>query len=153
MDIQLSPVAYVRSPRTDLSDDNWGQVVSEIHLVEHLPESCFDSIAEFSHLEIVFYFHRVQSASIVMGSEHPRENPDWPKVGIFAQRKKSRPNCLGLTSVELLGHRGRILHVKGLDAIDGTPILDIKPQMKEFLPRQELVQPDWATELMSGYWS
>lgn len=73
-------------------------------------------------------------------------------VGIFAQRGKNRPNKLGLTTVELLEHHHKKLIVKHLDAIDGTPIIDIKPVMKEFLPHREVKQPEWSKKLMEDYW-
>ena len=73
------------------------------------------------------------------GARHPRNRRDGPLVGILAQRGKNRPNRLGLTTC-------------GIDAIDGTPVLDIKPVMAEFLPRGDVRQPDWSRELMSGYW-
>jgi tRNA (Thr-GGU) A37 N-methylase len=73
-------------------------------------------------------------------------------VGIFAQRKKDPPNFIGLTIVELLEKKNNILLVKNLDAIDGTPILDIKPVMKEFLPQGKIKQPAWSKELMQQYW-
>ena len=74
-------------------------------------------------------------------------------MGIFAQRGKNRPNRLGTTTCRLLQVDGTKLNVAGLDAIDGTPVLDIKPVMKEFLPRGALAQPEWATELMASYWN
>jgi len=78
---------------------------------------------------------------------------DWPLVGIFAQRGKNRPNRIGLTTCAILKVEGTRLHVRGLDAIDGTPVLDIKPVMREFLPRGEVRQPEWASELMAEYWT
>ena len=83
---------------------------------------------------------------------HPRGNRDWPEVGIFAQRNKDRPNHLGLTIVNVIKHDGRSLFVKGLDAINGTPVLDIKPVLAEFLPHEPIRQPDWSHELMKDYW-
>jgi tRNA (Thr-GGU) A37 N-methylase len=77
---------------------------------------------------------------------------DWPLVGILAQRAKMRPNRLGVTSCRLVGVEGLTVRVAGLDAIDGTPVLDLKPVMNEFLPRGGITQPAWATELMRGYW-
>ena len=74
-----------------------------------------------------------------------------PEVGIFAQRAKDRPNRIGLSTCELVSVEGRTLTVSGLDAIDGSPVIDIKPYFKEFGPRGPLRQPRWATELMSGY--
>jgi len=73
-------------------------------------------------------------------------------VGIFAQRGRSRPNRIGSTICPIIGVDGRQLHVAQLDAIDGTPVLDLKPVMAQFLPRQPLHQPDWSHELMRHYW-
>lgn len=148
----VKPVARVKSPRNTLADDNWGEVESEIVLADELSEACFDGLEAFSHLEIIYLFDRVDESQLVLGAEHPRENPAWPKVGIFAQRKKNRPNRLGLTSVELIKREGRVLRVRGLDAIEGTPVLDIKPVMTEFLPKGEIQQPSWSHELMQHYW-
>lgn len=85
-------------------------------------------------------------------ARHPRNNLNWPPVGIFAQRAKNRPNRLGLSVVRILKREGNVLFVEGLDAIDGTPVLDLKPVLREFLPSEEIRQPDWATELMQDYW-
>lgn len=150
MEIKLEPIAFVKNTRTEKIDDNWSSVISEIELVDTLPQECFDSIDSFSHLEIIFHLNKTDK--IVTGSEHPRENTNWPKVGIFAQRKKDRPNHLGLTTVNLIKKEGRKLTVTNLDAIDGTPILDIKPVFNEFLPQGEVSQPKWSQELMKNYW-
>jgi tRNA-Thr(GGU) m(6)t(6)A37 methyltransferase TsaA len=152
MDITLQPVAFVKNTRTDLSDDYWGSVISEIELAENIPADAFNGIDEFSHLEIIFHFNQSDKSKIVF-SGHPRGNKDWPHVGIFAQRKKDRPNALGLTIVELVKREGNKIWVKYLDAIDGTPILDIKPVMKEFLPSSEVRQPKWSNDLMKEYWA
>jgi tRNA (Thr-GGU) A37 N-methylase len=86
-------------------------------------------------------------------ARHPRGNTEWPKVGIFAQRAKMRPNRIGVTTCRLLEVDGLTLRVQGLDAIDGTPVVDLKPYMREFGPRGDVRQPQWSTELMAGYWS
>ena len=86
------------------------------------------------------------------GARHPRGNTDWPKIGIFAQRGKNRPNRLGLTICRVVGVDGAALIVEGLDAVDGTPVVDIKPVMAEFAPRGAVRQPGWVAELMSDYW-
>ena len=149
---EMTPIASVTNARATLADDHWGEVESELRLAETLPDECLDGLEAFSHLEILFVFDRVGPDAIVTGAEHPRENPAWPRVGIFAQRKKNRPNRIGLTTVQLLRREGRSLIVRGLDAVDGTPVLDIKPVMAEFLPRGELRQPAWSSELMAQYW-
>jgi len=152
MSIALSPVAIVKNSRRDLSDDFWGMMISEIQLLPGIPAEAFNGIESFSHLEIIFYFDKSDKSKIVFNG-HPRGNKDWPDVGIFAQRKKDRPNAIGLTIVELVKREGNTIWVKYLDAIDDTPILDIKPVMKEFLPANEVKQPQWSTELMKDYWS
>lgn len=153
MPIQIVPVAYVRNTRRDIEDDFWGGVVSEIVMA---PEFGADSIAgleEFSHAEVTFHFHRVPEDKVITGARHPRNNADWPKVGIFAQRGKNRPNRLGLATVRILGRDGAALRVRDLDAIDGTPVVDIKPVLRDFLPRGEISEPAWAAELMRDYWA
>ena len=150
--IILTPIAIVKNSRTTIEDDNWGDVISIIELDASLPEEALFEIESFSHAEIIYHFHLVPDSKIESGSRHPRNNTDWPKVGILSQRGKNRPNRLGATLVNILRREGRHLEVQGLDAIDGTPILDIKPVMREFLPRGEVHQPEWATELMKQYW-
>jgi len=152
MNCIMNPVARVRSSRTGLEDDNWGTVVSRIELAEDLAEASFDGIEGFSHLEVIFFFDQISEEKIERGSRHPRGNAVWPRVGIFAQRASGRPNRIGATIVRLEKREGRVLTVHGLDAVDGTPVLDIKPVMNEFLPREVVRQPAWAGELMRGYW-
>ncbi len=152
MDIVLHPVAFVKNTRTGLSDDFWGNVISEIELAPGIPAEAFEGIDAFSHLEIIFHFHQSDKAKAVF-KHHPRGNTNWPEAGIFAQRKKDRPNALGLTTVELVKRESNKIWVKYLDAIDGTPIVDIKPVMKEFLPAGEIRQPGWSNELMKEYWA
>ena len=151
--IVMEPIGQVRSARKDLSDDDWGAVTARIELLESFPADCLLGLEEFSHAEVLFHFDRVREAAVVRGARHPRGNQSWPLVGIFAQRGKDRPNRLGSTVVEILGREGRSLLVRGLDAIDGTPVLDIKPVMAEFLPRSALRQPAWSHELMREYWA
>ena len=150
--VTLIPVAYVRSPRRDLTDDAWGTVKAVIELAEGFEDDSLRGLEQFSHAEIVFVFDRVEEASVVRGARHPRDNPAWPRVGIFAQRGKNRPNRLGTTMVEIVKREGRTLEVLGLDAADGTMVVDIKPVFKEFLPRTQVRQPSWASEVMTDYW-
>jgi tRNA (adenine37-N6)-methyltransferase len=152
MTITLQPIGVVRTSRTDTRDDNWGDVESVLELGADVPADSLAGLEGFSHAEIVFVFDRVDDSSIVTGTRHPRNNPAWPKVGIFAQRASRRPNRLGVTIVTILGCQGRQLRVRGLDAADGTPVVDIKPVLAEFLPRDPVRQPAWSHELMRGYW-
>lgn len=150
--ITLNPIGIAYNQRIEIEDDNWGGVVSQIIIHDHILEESLDEIESFSHLEIIYYFHKVEKTKIITGSRHPRNDVTLPKVGIFAQRGKNRPNQLGHTTVRLMKREGRILYVVGLDCINETPILDIKPVMEEFLPKEPLVQPEWATQLMKNYW-
>lgn len=150
--ITVHPIAVVKNTRDETADDFWGSVTSEIELLPHIPEGALEGIEDFSHLEIIFHFHKADKNDYDYGPMHPRENPAWKKTGIYAMRKKSRPNHIGLTTVKLVKREGRVLTVELLDADNGTPVLDIKPVIKEFLPQEEIKQPQWATELMQNYW-
>lgn len=152
MPITLEAIAYVSACRVAPADDDWGDTRATITLVESLDASALDGIEDYSHVEVLYLFHAVAAENIVAGARHPRNNPNWPKVGILAQRAKNRPNRIGSTICKLLHRSGRSLVVLELDAIDGTPILDIKPVMVEFLPRDAIRQPAWSTELMANYW-
>jgi tRNA-Thr(GGU) m(6)t(6)A37 methyltransferase TsaA len=150
--IHVQPIGFVRNSRTGVQDDDWESVESEIELSGDFDPESLNGIEEFSHAEILFHFDRRSETEIVRGLRRPRDNPNWPLVGIFAQRVSARPNRLGATIVTIAGRDGRVLRVKGLDAIDGTPVLDIKPVLGEFLPRGEVRQPQWSRELMANYW-
>jgi tRNA-Thr(GGU) m(6)t(6)A37 methyltransferase TsaA len=150
--ITLRQVGVVRSPRVEVRDDYWGGVVAEIELAPEFPPDSLDGLEDFSHAEIIFLFDRMDPSAVVAGARHPRDNPAWPRVGIFAQRAKGRPNRLGTTVVRVLGRDGRRLRVSGLDAVDGSPVLDIKPVLAEFLPAEPVRQPEWSRELMRHYW-
>jgi len=151
--IALQPVGTVVGGRTEVYDDDWNTVEALIRLDEtRFAPDCLAGLDAFSHLEVVFQFHLVDPASVHTSARHPRGNPDWPLVGIFAQRGKNRPNRLGVSCCRLLAVDGLDVHVRGLDAIAGSPVLDLKPYMAEFGPQGETVQPVWATELMRNYY-
>lgn len=149
--ITMRPVAFVHNARTEVIDDNWSDIISVIELEQHVPTEAFQNIKQFSHLEIIFYFNKVNESDIVFAGR-PRGNSKYPFTGIFAQRKKDRINKIGLCIVELIEHTDRTIKVKNLDAIDGTPVLDIKPVFKEFLPKKEIIQPLWVSDVMKAYW-
>jgi len=114
-------------------------------------QTCLDGLEDFSHVNVIFYMDKVRDEKICKGSRHPRNNTDLPKVGILAQRAKSRVNKIGLTICEVVKVDKYSLFVKGLDAIDGTPVLDIKPMLRQFLPKTEIDQPDWVDHIMKDY--
>ena len=153
MSFTLSPIGHVRGGRADAIDDDWGASRATIALdPDKFTPDAFAGLADFSHAEVIFLFDKVPDETIETGARHPRGRADWPLVGIFAQRGKNRPNRLGLTTCRIVAVDGLTIEVEGLDAIDGTPVLDIKPVMVEFLPRGDVRQPDWSHELMQGYW-
>ncbi|GAA3907132.1 SAM-dependent methyltransferase [Streptomyces gulbargensis] len=150
--VVTTPVGRVVGGRADVLDDAWGGVAAVIRLDDRFGPDALAGLDAFSHVEVVYHFDRVPVEKVETGARHPRGNADWPLVGIFAQRGKNRPNRLGVSRCRLLRVDGRELHVEGLDAVDGTPVLDIKPYMSEFGPRGPVTQPEWATEIMSRYY-
>ena len=153
MAFALEPIGRVRGGRTQAMDDAWGQSRAFIELdPEQFAPDALAGLDGFSHAEVIFIFDRVAPEAIVHGARRPRGRPDWPIVGIFAQRGKDRPNRLGLCACRILGVEGLAVEVEGLDAVDGTPVVDIKPVMRGFLPRGTLREPTWAVEIMKDYW-
>ena len=148
----VTAIGWVSSSRREPIDDDWGEIESTIQLDAAFEAESLRGLAEFSHVEVVYLFHLVDLSSIVTDARRPRDNPSWPEVGIFAQRPKNRPNRIGLATCELLGVEGTVVRLRGLDAIDGTPVLDIKPFMSEFAPRGTVRQPTWSHELMANYY-
>ncbi len=151
--IVLRPVGVVRGGRVDAVDDGWDAETCRIELdPSRFGAAALVGLETFSHVEVVFHFHQVDEADVVPGARRPRGRADWPEVGIFAQRGRVRPNRLAVSVARVVAVEGTTLTVRGLDAIDGTPVLDVKPVLSGFLPRQEIVEPDWATEIMAVYW-
>lgn len=152
-DVLIRPVAIIRSPRMTPEDDYWRNVESYIDFdARQFGPDVLLGLSEFSHIEAIFLMHQVAPESVERGARRPRERMDWPLVGIFAQRAKSRPNRMGVSRCELLEVSGHTLHVRGLDAIDGTPVIDVKPYMEEFGPRGPIRQPAWSNEVMKDYY-
>ena len=150
---EIEVIGRVEAARKEAIDDDWGGTESVILLDPRFEEDALAGLESFSHVEVLFVFDRVDPAKIVSGARHPRNNRDWPAVGIFAQRGKNRPNRLGSTICRVVRREGRRLVVAELDAIDETPVIDLKPVMREFLPREAVRQPEWVGELMQAYWN
>jgi tRNA (adenine37-N6)-methyltransferase len=148
--MQLEPIGYVRSPATEGVDEGWGEVTAEIALDERLADG-LRGLEQFSHALVIFLMHH---SSFEPGSDllrRPRGRADMPLLGIFAQRAKHRPNPIGVTAVRLLRVEGSVVTVSGLDAIDGTPVLDLKPYVPAFDRPEGARVPGWMDELMRGY--
>src|ERR1700676_4618952 len=152
-EFSVRPIGYVKSTRNEPIDDGWDGIETRIELdAKELEPEAVLGLSEFSHIEVVFLFDRADPAKACRGARRSRGREDWPLTGILAQRAKDRPNRLRVTIWRLFRIEKNILYVQGLDAIDGTPVLDIKPVMRGFLPRGEIREPKWAGELMAGYW-
>lgn len=153
MTFTIEPIGTVRGGRSNPVDDDWGQSLAAVDLNPgRFNTEALKGLEEFSHVEIVYVFDKVSDDKIESGARHPRDRSDWPKIGIFAQRGKNRPNRLGVTMCRIISVEGLTLNIEGLDAIDGTPVIDIKPVMSGFRPRGEFCEPQWAREIMEAYW-
>jgi tRNA-Thr(GGU) m(6)t(6)A37 methyltransferase TsaA len=151
--VTLQPIGVVRGGRARPDDDGWDVETCTVHLdpARFAPDA-LTGLDSFSHVEVVYRFHLVRESDVVPGARRPRGREDWPEVGIFAQRGRVRPNRLGVTVCRLLSVDGLGVTVRGLDAVDGTPVLDLKPFLSGFAPRGEVVEPAWAAEIMAAYW-
>lgn len=132
------------------TDEGWGAIVSEVVLDESLSDG-LDGIEEFSHVLILYWMHRAAEAEPVRMRRHPQNRSDMPEVGILAQRARHRPNPIGVTAVKLLRRDKNRLVVQGLDAINGTPVVDVKPYVPEFDAVASPRVPEWINRLMEGY--
>jgi tRNA-Thr(GGU) m(6)t(6)A37 methyltransferase TsaA len=150
MTLNIESIGTVKSPVKEGVDEDWGGVVSEIHIEERYAPGLV-GLNGFSHLLVVFFMHKSTFEEGAHLQRRPQGRQDMPLIGIFAQRAKHRPNPIGVTAVELLVVRGNTITVRGLDAIDGTPVLDVKPYFPAYDCRVEARTPGWVDELMRGY--
>jgi tRNA (adenine37-N6)-methyltransferase len=151
---QVEALAYVVGGRKEPTDDYWGGTRSVIRLDrERFTPAATQGLEDFSHLEVVFRFHLTDPTDLNLGARAARDNPEWPAVGIFGHRNMRRLNWLGISRCRLLKVDGLDLHVEDLDAVEGTPILDIKPWFTEFGPRGEIHQASWSTQMLEDYFA
>jgi len=140
----LKPIGVVRNEIKQPIRHGWRERVSEVVVDASLTEA-LDGIDECSHLIILYWMHRLPAGKPLPLKVHPMGKPELPLVGRFATRTPSRPNPVGQSMVRLLEHRGNILKVKGLDAIDGTPVIDIKPYIPKYDSAADARVPPWIT--------
>ncbi len=148
--MNIEPIGIVKSPVKEGVDENWGRVIAEVQVQQSLAAG-LRGLDQFSHIIVVFFMHQYTFDSKTHLVRRPQERLDMPEVGIFAQRAKHRPNPIGITAVELIEVRGNALVVKGLDAIDGTPVLDLKPYLPQWDCRTGARTPVWVEKLITGY--
>ncbi len=146
--IALEPIGFVMTQATeeDLKAHR-PDIVSEVVLNEKYSEG-LKGIEGYSHIFVIFWVHKVGKLEREELLTHPKHRKDLPMVGIFGTRQRNHPNPIGLTVVELLQHRSNVLKVRGLDALDGTPVLDIKPYDHRDIP-EKLRLPDWWLQSQS----
>lgn len=142
-DISVKPIGIVRNDVKHPRRKNWETVISEIEVEDHWQEA-LDQIEQFSHIIVVFWMHRVPASQRLITKVHPQGRPELPLVGVFASRSPMRPNPLGVTTAKLLLRRKNTLRLIGLDAVDGTPVLDIKPYLPNYDCPTKATTPDWA---------
>jgi tRNA (Thr-GGU) A37 N-methylase len=148
----MAAIGHVEGGRIAAEDDQWGGERAAIQLAPGFTAEALAGLDSFSHAEIVFVFDQLPESEVTTAARRPRGNPDWPMVGIFAQRGRNRPNRIGVSVCRIVAVKGTRLEVEGLDAIAGTPVLDIKPVLSGFLPRGAMREPDWAAAIMADYW-
>lgn len=139
----LNPIGYVRSLMKEPTHErlNLKEIISEIVVDENLTEA-LDGLEGFSHIIVLYWMHRAITEKKRLKT-HPMGRTDVPEQGIFAVRTPHRPNPIGKSMVRLLERRGNILKVQGLDAIDGSPVIDIKPYIPGYDSTENAVTPDW----------
>ena len=146
MDIDLTPIGVVKNTVKEPVREDWQKVISEIIVNEELREA-LSRIEEFSHIIVLYWMHKVLPSQRLTMRVHPRGKQDLPLVGVFATRSPARPNPIGIATVKLLERRDNVLKVIGLDAVDGTPVLDIKPYIPSYSSPDETKVPGWITKL------
>ena len=142
--MSLKAIGVVRNEIKQPIRHGWREIVSEIVVNSNLAEA-LDGLDEFSHIIVLYWMHRLDPGRQLPLKVHPMGKPELPLVGRFATRSPSRPNPVGQATVRLLERRGNILKVKGLDAIDGTPVIDIKPYIPGYDSASDAKAPPWMT--------
>jgi len=143
--LRLSPIGHVQNEVEPWEHVTWEEIESRILIYEEWEEG-LQGLQEFSHIVVIFWLDRPKEIETPL-KVHPEAKEDMPLVGLFATRTPLRPNPIGVTTVQLLAVENNELTVRGLDAFNGTPVLDIKP----YLVRGDLVReasvPGWLHEL------
>ncbi len=148
--INIVPIGSVKSSVTELVDENWGNVTSRINLFPEYKGSLV-GLGDFSHLIVITYLHKAKYIPSKHLQRRPRGMESMPEVGIFSQRVKDRPNPIGVTAVEIISVGDDYIDVRGLDAIDATPVIDIKPYYPHYDKIETPRIPEWVDRLMKDY--
>lgn len=150
MKIELNSIGFVRNSVNDKKDIGWGDDVSRI-VIDRIYEQGLIGLNEFSHILVVYYLDKAKFDINKHLVRRPQGRDDMPIVGILSQRAKDRPNPIGVTAVKIIKVEKNVITVKGLDAVDNTPVLDIKPYYPAFDRQEQATVPDWVNILMKDY--
>ena len=146
-EMTIRPIGIVRSQvrQKQKPDYNWQEIVSEIVIDDSLGEA-LDGLEDFSHIIVIYWLHLAVDPAKMAAKVHPRGEPELPLVGCFATRSPYRPNSLGQKVVRLLERRGNVLRVQGLDAVDETPVIDVKPYIPGYDSVDNATVPQWMAK-------
>ena len=142
-EINLKPIGFVKNNIKEPRFGNFADEISEIIVDEKFTEA-LKGIDDYSHVIIVYWMDKVKEH---VTTHRPQGNPNVPVVGIFACRCPGRPNPVAITTVKLIEHKGNRIKVKGLDILDGTPVIDIKPYWSQYDKVEDGRIPDWVNRL------
>ena len=142
MELKVTPIGFVKNEFEREIPLNYHQHVSEVHILKEYADG-LDGIEEFSHIIVIYWMNRSRWDASAM-KIHPMANRDLPLVGVFATRSPIRPNPIGITTVRLLRREENVLFVRGLDAFNRTPVLDIKPYMLGYDLVRDMRFPVWV---------
>lgn len=142
-EIKINPVGFVKNGVEKPRFGNWADVISDIVLDEKYSEA-LDGLGDYSHVTVIYWMHEVKACHI---KHRPQGNPEVPVVGVFACRCPARPSPIGITTAKLVNVEGNVLKVKGLDTINGTPVLDIKPYTPHYDSVKNAGYPEWVDKL------
>ncbi|MFF4450174.1 TrmO family methyltransferase [Streptomyces sp. NPDC001502] len=150
---QLRSIATVIDGHLDVADDYQGAVESIIRLHDEFRVETLQGLEEFSHVQVVWKMHEAKPEDVELHARSPRGNPRWPATGTFVHRNHRRPNQVGISHPRLKRVEGRDVVVTGLDAVHGTPVLDVSPWFPQMGPLGEVHVPAWVDEMLTDYWA
>ena len=146
MKINMQPIGTVKNSIKEPEEGDWETVVSKI-IINKKYEQALEQIDGFSHIIVLYWMNQILPSKQAVLKVHPRKRKDLPLVGVFATRSPARPNPIGLTVVQVLECQANVIKVKGLDALDGTPVLDIKPYIPYSDSPAKAKTPAWIKKL------
>lgn len=141
--IRLKPIGFVKNKVKKPRFGGFANEISEIILKKKFTNA-LNGIEDYSHVLVIYWMDKVKNYVI---SHRPQGNPGVPVVGIFACRCPARPNPIAVSTVKLMKRKENKIKVKGLDVLDGTPVLDIKPYWPQYDKVKNEKIPDWVNKL------